>query len=180
MASCYRHANRETGLSCSECGRPICTECMTMAPVGIRCPEHSGVRTGPSAVASRAASSLRGAYVTRGLVILNVLVYLITVAQGAGLNTPGGRLYERGALYGPAVANGDWWRLITSAFLHGGLLHIAFNMLALWWLGSSVELALGSRRYLGLYLASGLAGSAGALQITPNAFTVGASGAIYG
>ena len=110
------------------------------------------------------------------LVALNVVVYLITVAQGAGLNNPGGSLFNKWALFGPLVDHGDWWRLITSAFLHGSVLHIAFNMLALWWLGAPVEMVLGRVRFLGLYFVSGLAGAAGALVANPHAVTVGASG----
>ncbi|MGZ4439860.1 MAG: rhomboid family intramembrane serine protease [Gaiellaceae bacterium] len=185
MATCYRHSDRETGLSCSECGRPICTDCMTIAPVGIRCPEHAGgaKRTPGEQVvrgAPRALANLRGAYVTRALVIANVFIYLITVAQGAGLNSPGGALFDKWLLYGPYVAQGQWWRLITSAFLHASILHIALNMLALWWLGSIVEQLLGHARYLALYFTAGLAGAAGALLATPLQPTVGASGAIYG
>jgi membrane associated rhomboid family serine protease len=130
----------------------------------------------------RRTSNIRptDAIVTRILVALNVGVYLITVAQGSGLNTPGGHLFYKWALFGPSVHHGDWWRLITSAFLHGSVVHIAFNMLALWWLGAPVEMVLGRVRYLGLYLVSGLAGAAGALVANPNAVTVGASGAIFG
>jgi membrane associated rhomboid family serine protease len=184
---CYRHPDRETGLSCSECARPICVDCMTVAPVGIRCPDHAGARPAPSPVrAAQRTAARRGftiggeAIVTRILVALNVLVYLITVAQGAGINDPGGSLFAKWLLFGPAVDHGDWWRLITAAFLHAGLLHIAFNMWALLWLGSAVEGALGWWRFLLLYLASGLAGSAGALIASPNSLTVGASGAIFG
>ena len=129
---------------------------------------------------ARSGFAATHAIVTKILVALNVVVYLITVAQGAGLNDPGGKLFYKWALYGPAVDNGDWWRLITSAFLHGGMIHIAFNMLALWWLGAPVEMALGRLRYIGLYLVSGLAGSAGALIANPHSVTVGASGAIFG
>jgi len=186
---CYRHPDRETGLSCSDCGRPICVDCMTVAPVGIRCPEHAGQRARPAPrpvrtmqrTAARRGLVISGdAIVTRILVAVNVLIYLITVAQGAGINAPGGSLFLKWALFGPAVHQGDWWRLITAAFLHAGLLHIAFNMWALWWLGGIVEGALGWWRFLLLYFASGLAGSAGALVASPNAVTVGASGAIFG
>jgi len=118
--------------------------------------------------------------VTWALVAVNVAVYLITVAQGAGINSPGGKLFDKWALYGPFVKNGDWWRLITAAFLHASILHIGLNMLALVWLGGPVERYIGRVRYLALYLVSGLAGSAGALVATPNALTVGASGAIFG
>jgi membrane associated rhomboid family serine protease len=120
------------------------------------------------------------AIVTRILVALNVIVYLVTVAQGSGINDPGGRLFNDWYLQGNAVADGDWWRLITAAFLHVGIWHIAVNMYALWWLGSAVEGAIGHLRFLLLYLGSGLAGSAGALVWSPHQPTVGASGAIFG
>jgi membrane associated rhomboid family serine protease len=183
---CYRHPNRETLVSCSECGRYICEDCMSFAPVGIRCPEHATVGPGakPSAkrqvqMAQRRATSL-AAPATVVLVVLNVAVYLITVFQGAGINSPGGNVLLDGALFGPAVANGDWYRLVTAMFLHGSLLHIAFNMFALYWLGTVVEEAIGTTRFLLIYFVSGLAGSAGALLLDPLQVTVGASGAIWG
>jgi membrane associated rhomboid family serine protease len=181
--TCYRHPNRETYVSCSECGRPICAECMTPAPVGQRCPEHSGKPQGARRVTAgmrRGAFDGVGALVTKTLVGLNVLVYVITAAQGSGLNTPGGSLFTKWLLFGPDVANGDWWRLITSAFLHASLLHIAFNMYFLWFVGAPVEAALGRGRFILIYLISGLAGSAGALVDTPDQPTVGASGALFG
>jgi membrane associated rhomboid family serine protease len=197
VATCYRHPDRETGLSCSECGRPICTDCVTFAPVGLRCPEHAASPAGGTAQkraqrAVRRTTSFRtsDAIVTKILVAVNAVVFLITVAQGSGLNNPGGSLFDNWALFGGralldghlygGVAGGDWWRLITSAFLHASLIHIAFNMLALWWLGAPVELALGRARYVALYAVAGLAGAAGALVADPNALTVGASGAIFG
>ena len=171
---CYRHPNRETLVSCSECGRPICEECMTFAPVGIKCPEHAGVkrsvsRPAPRRTVRQARRTVGGleAPATAALVGLNVLVYLITVYQGAGLNAPGGKVFEDGALIGAAIdLNGDWYRLVSAMFLHAGVLHIAFNMLALCWLGTVVEQALGTWRFLLVYFVSGLAGSAGALLLT--------------
>jgi len=118
--------------------------------------------------------------VTWALVGINVVVYLITVAQGYDINHPGGALFFKWALSAPAVANGGWWRLLTTAFLHGSVLHIGLNMLGLVWLGSPVERFVGHGRYLALYVVSGLAGSAGALVWSPNVVTVGASGAIFG
>ena len=179
MPTCYRHPDRETGLSCSECGRPICAECATHAPVGIRCPEHAGKQKAiraPRIVARPAGDAI----VTKVLIGINLVVYLITAVQGAGLNQPGGRLFVDWALYGPLVAQGDWWRLGTSMFLHGFILHIVFNMVALWYIGRPVEEYLGSLRFVLLYLVSGLAGSAGALVADPKGVTVGASGAIFG
>jgi membrane associated rhomboid family serine protease len=181
LPTCYRHPDRETGLSCSECGRPICTECMTPAAVGLRCPDHAGNRRRVSAPRIVARTSRGGteALVTKSLIAINVAIYLIGAVQGLGINSPGGSLYEKLWLDGPDVAHGDWWRLITAAFLHASIVHIAFNMLALWWFGAPVEQYLGRARFVGLYLVSGLAGSAGALTQTQG-ITVGASGAIFG
>jgi membrane associated rhomboid family serine protease len=183
MAYCYRHPNRETGLSCTECERPICTECMTMTPVGPRCPDHAYVRAAGTAGqrVRMAMPRTRGApVVTWTLIATNVLIYLVTVAQGVGINAPGGEVFQKGILFGPLVAQGDWWRLLTAAFLHASLIHLALNMLALYWLGSAVEMFLGPARYLAVYIVAGLAGSAGALIVDPAQPTVGASGAIFG
>jgi membrane associated rhomboid family serine protease len=185
---CYRHPDRPTGLSCSECGRPICTDCMTAGPVGLRCPDHataSGKRTASRAIAGRATvaptTHLRGteALVTKTLIAVNVAIYLITAVQGNGLNAPGGPLWDKMILWGPYIARNEYWRLITAAFLHASVLHIAFNMLALWWFGAAVENYLGRGRFIGLYLVGGLAGSAGALIQAPLTPVVGASGAIF-
>jgi membrane associated rhomboid family serine protease len=186
VPTCYRHPDRETGLSCSECGRPICTECMTIAPVGLRCPDHAGKAASRKRLAPRpvvrAQQQLVGGFapVTRALIAINVGIYLITVVQGSGLNSPGGALFDKMALFGPLVKHGDWWRLITAAFLHASIIHIGFNMFALWVFGAPVEHYLGRARFLGLYLVAGLAGSAGALLQAPLGVTVGASGAIFG
>jgi membrane associated rhomboid family serine protease len=156
---------------------------MTPAPVGQRCPEHSGRPQGARRVTAgvrRGAFEGTGALMTKILVGVNILIYVITAAQGNGINSPGGSLFNRWLLFGPAVANGDWWRLITSAFLHASILHIAFNMYFLWFVGSAVEQALGRGRFLLIYFVSALAGSAGALVWTPARPTVGASGALFG
>jgi membrane associated rhomboid family serine protease len=202
--TCYRHPDRVTGLSCSECGRPICTECMTMAPVGIRCPEHSGRPQGVQRMTKgvrRAAYEGVGSKVTRALIAINVLVYIAELAQGSGVSATKGSIYQNGALIAnglkfhdtligvPAhiplpnlvgVAHGDWWRLISAAFLHYGPFHLLLNMLALWWFGSMLEQRIGSGRFLAIYVVSGIAGSAGALMLDPTTPTVGASGAIFG
>jgi membrane associated rhomboid family serine protease len=181
--TCYRHADRVTGLSCTECGRPICTECMTMAPVGIRCPEHSGKPQGVQRVTrgvQRAAFEGTGAMVTKALIAVNVAVYVAELATGGGVNGVGSKIYLKGVLYAPFVAQGDWWRLITAAFLHYGPFHLLLNMLGLYWFGSLLERRIGAGRYVLLYLVSGLAGSAGALVLSPGNPTVGASGAIFG
>jgi membrane associated rhomboid family serine protease len=174
---------------------------MTPAPVGQRCPEHSGK---PQGVA-RMTGGIRGVgagttgLVTRILIGINVAIYLLELAQGAGINANSGSIYVNGVLVASArtiggqilpaglgvghligVAHGDWWRLMTAAFLHYGPIHLGFNMFFLYWIGTPVEEYLGRARFLLVYLVSGLAGSAGALVLTPNSATVGASGAIFG
>ena len=180
---CYRHPGRETRVSCSECGRPICTDCMVFAPVGIRCPDHAGKAQGAARMTKgvrRAAYEGTGALVTKALIAVNVLVYLVNLAQGSSINQVSGSLFAKWALYAPALADGEWYRLITSTFLHAGLIHLGFNMFVLWYVGSPVEQAIGRGRFLALYIVSGLAGSAGAVIVSPDAVTVGASGAIFG
>jgi membrane associated rhomboid family serine protease len=158
---------------------------MTAAPVGLRCPEHAGSRRGPRVggrqiVLPQTKLGGTGALVTKALIGINVAIYLVTAVQGRGLSSPGGTLWDKMILWGPFVQHGDWWRLITAAFLHASIIHIAFNMLALWWIGAPVEEYLGRTRYIGLYLVAGLAGSAGALVSSPTIPVVGASGAIFG
>ena len=186
---CYRHPDRETGLSCSECGRPICYECMTPAPVGIRCPEHSGKPQGIQKV-TRAVTGVGERHVnavTIGLIGVNVLVALIELGSGNNSGFLNSRIFERGALFaanpffpGEGVAHGEWWRLGTAMFLHASFFHLLINMYSLFFVGSIMEQLIGRWRFLLLYLASGLAGSAGALLLSPLTPTVGASGAIFG
>jgi membrane associated rhomboid family serine protease len=183
MNSCYRHPDRETGLSCTNCGRPICAECATHAAVGIRCPECSGRQRTVAAGFTLPHEPI----VTYMLLAANVGLYLITqnkfLGLGAGGLFSGGALNHRGyemTLIGPAVANGDYYRLITSGFIHYGPVHLGFNMFALWLLGRPLEGYLGSVRFGLVYLVSLLAGSFGALLLSPNAATAGASGAIFG
>jgi membrane associated rhomboid family serine protease len=180
LPHCYRHPDRETGLSCSECGRPICTECVTYAPVGLRCPDHSGKPQGTAKVA--AAVGVRGDdLLTRVLIGVNVAIFLAEMATGAALSNFGSSsLISHLALYGPNVAHGDWYRLVTSGFLHYGFLHLGMNMYALWLLGGSLERIMGRWRFAVIYAVSLLAGSAGALLLNPCALTAGASGAIFG
>jgi membrane associated rhomboid family serine protease len=153
---------------------------MTVTPVGMRCPECARQRT----QVRRLGTGLRAgaAPATYALIAINVAAFVAEIAGGAstGLFQAGGSVYQHGALYGPAVANGDWWRIVTSGFLHAGLGHIALNMFALYVLGTLLEPAVGTPRFLGVYFVSLFAGSFGALLVTPDAPTVGASGAIFG
>ena len=181
---CYRHPRVATGVSCSDCGRPICTDCMSFGPVGIRCPECAGAPTGVKKtvrrVQERGSERASAGFVTKILIGINAVVFVLQVVSAGTLSGTSGRVFEEGALYGPYVADGEWWRLLTAAFLHGGLIHLAFNMLFLWWFGRSLEAVVGSARYIAIYLVSALAGAAGALLISPTTPTVGASGAVFG
>lgn len=148
---------------------------MTPSPVGMRCPDCAHDRTKVRTVRNTSSDIPR---VTAALIAVNVLVYLAEGNLGASGAT--GSLTIDYGLFGPAVANGDVYRLVTSGFLHAGLLHVGFNMFLLWLLGRELENEMGSPKFAALYFASLLAGSFGALLLSPNALTVGASGAVFG
>ena len=154
--------------------------------MGIRCPDHAA-GAAPRRSPTRTFRQTRGrlastaAPATLVLIAVNVSVYLATAIQGGRLDRPMGELFIDGALIGALVGDGEWYRLVTASFLHGSLLHLLFNMVALWWIGSIVEQSLGTLRYLLVYFVSGLAGSAGALVLSDATdVTIGASGAVYG
>jgi membrane associated rhomboid family serine protease len=179
METCYRHPDRETGVACSNCGRPICPDCMTSTSVGMRCPECARDRT----PVRRVALSSDTPTLTYILIGINVAVALGGFLSGA--NTTGGgigssSLINDGSVSRFAIADGEYWRLITAGFLHAGLLHLTFNMFSLWVLGGILEPAVGRLRFGLIYFVSLLAGSFGALLLEPSAPTVGASGAIFG
>lgn len=179
--TCYRHPDRETGVSCSSCGRPICPDCMTPTPVGMRCPECASQRTkvvrNPTGTPGADATPA-----TYALIAINVVVFLIEIANGAGglFRDQTSQFVVDWGLFGPFVAEGEVYRLVTSGFLHASIIHIGFNMFLLLILGRLLEPALGTPRFLVLYFASLLAGSFGALVVEPNALTIGASGAVFG
>jgi membrane associated rhomboid family serine protease len=179
--TCYRHPDRETRVSCSSCGRPICPDCMTPTPVGMRCPECASQRTKVvrNPTGTPGFDAARATYV---LIAINVIVYLVQIATGSGglFSTRISQFTADFGLFGPSVAEGEWYRLVTSGFLHASIIHIGFNMFLLLILGRLLEPALGTPRFVVLYLASLLAGSFGALVVDPNGLTIGASGAVFG
>ncbi|GAA0446408.1 rhomboid family intramembrane serine protease [Streptomyces stramineus] len=196
---CYRHPDRETGIRCTRCDRLICPECMVNASVGFHCPDCASGRTalagdapgGTSHVRATAPRTIAGGtqvadprLVTKVLLGLNVALWILVLAVGD-------RLLEDLELFGRAqtaygeplegVAEGQWYRLLTAMFLHQAPMHLAFNMLSLWWLGPPLEAALGRGRYLALYMLSGLGGSALTFLIAdPAQPSLGASGAVFG
>jgi membrane associated rhomboid family serine protease len=178
---CYRHPDREVGVRCTRCERPICPEDMRQASVGFHCPEC--VKGAPEV---RSLRSLRAdPHLTRAIIAVNVVLFLPSLAQGAGALSGNNPLApEFGLFAGPAsiggVAAGEWWRIVTSGFLHYGLIHLGFNMFILYQLGLMMEPALGKVRFGVLYAAGLLGGSFGALLLSPNSLTAGASGAVFG
>ncbi|MFE9608168.1 rhomboid family intramembrane serine protease [Streptomyces sp. NPDC006012] len=190
---CYRHPDRETGIRCTRCERPICPECMVSASVGFQCPDcvRGGSGTGqPPAAAARPRTLAGGTVtadprlITKVLIGLNLAFFLVQQAVGDSFTN---RLELIGQAYVPAlgsvegIAEGQYYRLLTAMFLHAGVVHILFNMLSLWWIGGPLEAALGRARYVALYFVSGLAGSAlSYLLAAPNQPSLGASGAIFG
>ncbi|RMI42980.1 rhomboid family intramembrane serine protease [Streptomyces triticirhizae] len=192
LARCYQHQERETGVRCTRCDRPICPACMVPASVGYQC--RQCVRG--AAVASRAARprTLAGGrvtadsgLVTKVLLALNAVVFLAVLARGDELVVDLGMVghaADGGTIFAPhwiGVADGEWYRLLTSAFLHQEVWHIGFNMLGLWLLGPQLESALGRVRFVALYLLSALGGSTlSYLLADERQLSLGASGAIFG
>lgn len=192
MATCYRHPDRETGISCTRCERPICPECMVTAAVGFQCPEcvRGGSGTGNTPGANQPRTVAGGAIaadtrlVTKVVLGVNVALFIAVLAYGDRL-VMDLSLFGRAATeaWGPieGVAEGQVYRLLTSMFLHQEIWHIAMNMLGLWILGPPLEAALGRVRFVALYLLSGLGGSALTYLIaSPVQPSLGASGAIFG
>ncbi|MDW4904700.1 rhomboid family intramembrane serine protease [Streptomyces sp. ADMS] len=192
LPTCYRHPDRETGIRCTRCERPICPECMVSASVGFQCPDcvRNGSGTGHAPNASTPRTLAGGTItsdprlLTKILIGVNLAVFLLQLTLGDRFTD---RFQLLGSAYVPGfvsmqgVAEGQWYRLLTSMFLHGSYYHIIFNMLSLWWIGGPLEAALGRARYLALYLVSGLAGSALTYLIAAqNQPSLGASGAIFG
>lgn len=174
--TCYRHPDRATYVRCTRCNRPICPECMRDAAVGHQCAEC--VQEGAKTVRQPKTSFGGREYgakpvVTYALIAINVaMLVLETVSRG---------LKSELVLFGPAVADGDVYRLVTSAFMHYGVTHLLFNMYALFVVGPPLEAWLGRLRFSGLYLLSALGGSVLVYLLSPlNAATAGASGAVFG
>jgi membrane associated rhomboid family serine protease len=202
--TCYRHPKRDTLLRCTRCDRPICPDCMREAPVGHRCPdcvreENRGIRQARTVFGGRVTSR---PVVTYALIALTVLAYLAELARpalldqfdslGTGLVDDAGQQYvDDGQAYDGlrpiGIAHGEWYRLITPAFLHTlptqgvlGILHIAFNLYWLWVLGRVIEERLGGARFLAVYLLSAVGGTVLGFLVDPHQSAIGASGAVYG
>jgi len=187
---CYRHPDRQSFVLCQRCGRTICGECQTPAPVGVICPEcmrearASAPRTRPEAIRRIGFLGRSGQPVmTYALMALCVVVFILQEIPGVGSHITNALLYAGAYSYPTGTFSNvsfEPWRLLTSVFAHGGILHIALNMYTLWVFGQILEPMIGRWRYLTLFLISGVAGSVGMLVLAPFTGAVGASGAIFG
>lgn len=180
MATCFHHTERETGRSCTRCGRPACPDCLRQASVGSHCFEC--VREGRPPQSERLRRKWRAAELlgAKTIIGMNVVAFVAMSASGGSNPMGGGSGNLDWALYGPYVANGEWYRLVTSGFVHYGLLHLAMNMYILYMVALALERSAGTLRFSLIYAASLLAGSFGALLLDPLALTGGASGAVFG
>lgn len=194
VQTCYRHPDRRAGVICQRCDRPICPDCMSQASVGFHCPECTK---------SSGQKVIRGAQlritpvVTQALIAINLAVFVAGMGSGlatrSAITSGGGLAGEVRLLDGvriplgavgfgelAGVSHGEWWRMISSGFLHANLIHIGFNMWVLYQLGQVLEPVLGRLRFGLVYGAAMLTGSFGVLLLSPDDLTVGASGAVFG
>lgn len=176
IPTCYRHPDRATYVRCTRCNRPICPECMRSAAVGHQCDDcvHQGaksVRQPTTAFGARQGKS--APFVTYTLIAINVVMFMLEAVSP--------RIKGDLVLFAPAVADGELYRLATSAFMHYGIAHLLFNMYALYVIGPPLEIWLGRLRFTALYALSALGGSMLVYLLSPlNAATAGASGAVFG
>ncbi|OBK53179.1 rhomboid family intramembrane serine protease [Mycobacterium sp. 1081908.1] len=173
--TCYRHPGRQTYLRCNRCERYICPDCMRAAAVGHQCVEcvQAGARTIRQPRTQFGGRERTGApVVTYALIAINVLVFALQMSVRG--------LQSQLVLWPPAVADGQLYRLVTSAFVHYGAAHLLLNMWALYVVGPPLEMLLGRLRFGALYALSLLGGSVLVYLITLNTATAGASGAVFG
>ncbi|MEQ7127599.1 rhomboid family intramembrane serine protease [Actinopolymorpha sp. B11F2] len=187
--ACFRHPERETYIRCQRCGRHICPDCQRQAAVGFQCVEcvREGART-VRAPRTRFGGVVRGegAVATKVIIGINVAVFVAVLLFGPVLSQwlvlLGGDSFV-GVNGGevPGVSGGGYWRIVTSAFVHLEIWHLAVNMFSLWILGPMLEQLLGRELFVNLYVISAIAGGAVAYAFTPPGVpVVGASGAVFG
>lgn len=183
-AVCVRHPDRPTALACTRCDRPSCPQCLREASVGHQCVDcigegGKGVRRGTTVAGAEPGGR---PVVVPALIALNVAIFAWTAAQAGSIGSNSAApLFRDWALVPGIVWDGEWWRVLTSGFLHIGPIHLLFNMLALWILGRDLEAVLGRARFIALYLISLLGGAAAVMALyAPFAAVAGASGAVFG
>ena len=182
---CYRHPGRPAYRRCRRCGKPTCEECLVSTDLGAMCVECARQGRPDARTRARYWSARQPTLVTYVLIGLNVAIFTLVALDDPSTLTGGGALrpapglqqYDLGLSKGFLVYEDGWYRIVSSGFLHFGIIHLAFNMLLLYQLGQVLEPVLGRTRFALLYFAALLGGSAGVLLLQPNAFSGGASGA---
>lgn len=184
ITRCYRHPDREAGRSCTRCGRPACGDCLVQASIGSHCVDCVKAAQPDLKTKVRYAAAKQHTPVTLVIIAINLAVFVWMAIKAP--SSLGGRSnvtqeqFDLGLNRVLVKATGEWFRLITSGFIHFGFIHIAFNMYLLWQLGQLLERSLGPVKFAMIYLASLLGGSAGVLVLTDRGITGGASGAVFG
>lgn len=195
--ACYRHRDRITGRRCTRCGRPACGDCLTQATIGSNCPDCVKEAQPDARTRAKFWNARQPVLVTKVLMVLNLLVFAwVTALDPSSLASRGitqGHAYlglsadviNPGVVFRFAdsvylAGPGEWYRVLSSGFVHFGVIHIAFNMYLLFMLGQILEPAVGRLRFVLVYFSALLAGSAGAMVLQPDGFHGGASGAVFG
>lgn len=197
---CYRHPDRPTGRRCTRCGKYACADCLVQASVGSHCVDCAKAARPDVKTRARYWQARQPAIVTMVIIAANLAVFVYTTLRDPG-TLIGGRVgvgHAQLALFEPALSsdfrfpvqfeNGatlvidgpDWYRLVTSGFVHYGLIHLGFNMYLLYVLGNMLERSMGRTRFALVYLASLLGGSAMEIILSDGGFAGGASGAVFG
>ena len=188
MPVCYRHPDKETWIRCQRCEKPICPDCMRDASVGFQCPDcvKEGARSTRQGKAVYGGKRLTGnpMATTFALIAAN-LVGFFAIRSGGGRVLDALALLPQSSTRGfqevEGVSGGAYWQVLTSAFSHYDVLHLGFNMLALYFLGPMLEQVLGRPRFLAVYFVSAFTASAAVMLLSnPNSQTLGASGSIFG
>jgi membrane associated rhomboid family serine protease len=191
-STCFRHPGREAWRRCTRCGRPACAECLVQAQVGSHCVECAKQARPDARTRARYWTARQPTLVTYSLIALNLAIFAWVALQDPASLSGTGRITQAqadlGLIKSGFLSNGQeiglevgqWYRLVTSGFLHFGIIHVALNMWLLFQLGQLLEPAIGRIRFGLLYFAALLAGSAGALLLQPNTLSGGASGAVFG
>ena len=185
VAHCYRHPDRETGRSCTRCGRSACSDCLVQAAVGSHCLECAKAARPDIATRAKWWNARQPTLMTFILMGINFAVFAWTTVTDpstlGGRRNPSTEQIDIGLnSFFLEHGNNEWYRLVTSGFLHFGIIHIAFNMLVLYQLGQLLERPLGRLKFTMLYFAALLGGSLGVLIIDSGGITGGASGAVFG
>ena len=196
---CYRHPNREAGRRCTRCGKPACSECLVQAQVGSHCLECAKASQPDLKTRARFWSAKEPLLITKILIGMNLAMFIGILFWSADPGALSGAItnahlnlgLSREVLEQRIVWQSDdgtrfvtephgWYRLITSGFLHFGIVHIGLNMFFLWVLGPMLEPALGRVRFILLYIAALLGGSLGVILLDKGGISAGASGAVFG